>query len=276
MTQFGNLVHDGFTVIKNPFPHLYLDKVRNWLDVQLSVLADSRFYSPHFEYGLRDMPTFGILYDLWQRYPLVRDFASHPSIYQSLLPVIGEDIFLYENSFLFKTPNTLDHVPWHQDFMNRPDEPLKYIAFISVDSLRHDQGALKVIPGSHKNGFYPYRVNSGQAAHTGIPEDRYEDLQLDQAVYIDQDPGDILIFNQLLVHSLDKITSGNSCPCRSFRFSYQGFDQMYSPRLSPISIFGGNPVSVHHHQFQPHPKSLRGKSALSNIFLKFKNKILFS
>lgn len=237
------------------------------------MLSGTSFYTPHFEYGLRDKPDFGVLYDIWQRYPIVRDLASHEEIYKALRPVIGEDIFLYENSFLFKTPETLDRVPWHQDFMNRPDEPVKYVAFISVDSLTHDQGALKVIPRSHHNGFYPFRVRSGQAHHTGIPEDQYEKLQLSNAIFVDQEPGDILIFNQLLVHSLDAIDSNSSCRCRSFRFSYQGFDQMFVPRHTPISIFGGDPASVDFRKYKPHPKSIQSSTNYPSFLRKLKSKL---
>jgi phytanoyl-CoA hydroxylase len=275
MSQMGDLAKDGFVLIKNPFPSNYLSSLRDWLDVQLVALSNSKFYSPHFEYGLKDKPEFGVLYDVWQRYPIVRKLASHKSIYEALMPVLGDDIYLYENSFLFKTPSTLDYVPWHQDFMNRTDESLKYIAFISVDYLRHDQGALKVIPSSHLNGFYPYRVKQGQAHHTGIPEAYYDKLNVNTSIYIDQDPGDVLIFNQLLVHSLDKISSTCDSMCRSFRFSYQGFEQMFVPRHTPISIFGGDPVSVINRSYQPHLKSIRKSSSFLSYLRKLQSKFRF-
>ena len=263
-------------MVKNPFSDRCLSDLVAWLDVQLGVLSDANFYTPHFECGLRDKPEFDVLYDFWQRYPIIRGISSHPSFYKALLPVLGQDIFLYENSFLFKTPNTLDHVPWHQDFMNRPDEPLKYFAFISVDSFRHDHGALMIIPASYKNGFYPYRVRQGQAHHTGIPEDQYGKLQLNNTIYIDQDQGDILIFNQLLVHSLDPISSDNNCACRSFRFSYQGFNQMFVPRHTPISLFGGDPASINHRAYIPHPKSIHRRPGFLTFLAKMKSKLQLS
>ena len=260
MQVFGELQDDGFTLIKNPYSLPYLRDLTSWLDFQLPILADKDYNDPANYFGLKDEQEFGVLYDMWQRFPICRELASSPAICSALEPVLGKDIFLYENSFLFKSAKTQDYVPWHQDFMNRPDEPIKFVAFISLDPLRQGEGALRVIPGSHKHGFYPYRTKRGQAHHTGIPESCYSSLCINDAVYINQDPGDILLFNQLLVHSLDEGSPTSICQCRSFRFSYQGFAQMYSPRLSPISIFGGDPSSIRKHGYSPHIKHLRSKS----------------
>ena len=52
--------------------------------------------------------------------------------------------------------------------MNRTDEPEKFIVWIALDDVTVDNGALKFIPGSHKNGFLPYHRVKGQTHHTRL------------------------------------------------------------------------------------------------------------
>jgi phytanoyl-CoA hydroxylase len=257
----GNLESDGFVLISNPFDSAYLHELISWLDIQLPFFSCNNFSTPHQFFGLQDKPGYGVMYDPWQRYPIFRPLASNPLVYDALRPVLGDDIYLYENSFLYKTNKTLDRVPWHQDFMNRPDEPLKYVAFIGLDRLEKDTGALRVIPGSHKRGFLPYHTKcGGEAHHTGIPEEFYPKLDTHLSLHLDQDAGDILIFNQLLVHSLDQRNPSSKSLSRSVRFSYQGFNNMYTPRLSPVTIFGGDPSFVIQNHYLPHSKAISARA----------------
>ncbi|MGC6482607.1 MAG: phytanoyl-CoA dioxygenase family protein [Synechococcus sp.] len=265
-----DLKQNGFTLIRNPFPNGYIATIADWLDRQFPVITAPCYESPHEAFGLSDPPTHGVLYDPWHRYPICRDLAANPAIYAALKEVIGEDIFLYESSFLFKTPLTADKVPWHQDFMNRPDEPVKYVAFMGIDPLKRGSGALNVIPGSHKRGFLPSRFKQGEAHHTGIPEQLYATLDVEKSIPIEQEPGDILIFHQLLVHSLDECDSTSDSLCRSFRFSYQSFDGMYTPRHTPVTVWGGDPSSIASSQYMVHPKAKEHASLMRRLIRKIK------
>lgn len=157
--------------------------------------------------------------------------------------------------------------------MNRPDEPVKYIAFIAIDPLKSNTGALKVIPKSHQFGFMPFRTKKGEAHHTGIPDHLYDSLDIDSAIYVEQDPGDILIFNQLLIHSLDECSPSIGSLARSFRFSFQGFDKMFTPRLAPVSIFGGDPTSISCNRYEPHQKVMKRKHLLRRLLAAMLHKV---
>ena len=265
-----DLLDNGFVLIRNPYPNEYIQSIEMWLNNQLPVIAEYGYKSPHEAFGLSDRPTHGLLYDPWHRYPICRKLASSPAIFEALNKILGEDIYLYESSFLFKTPLTSDKVPWHQDFMNRPDEPTKYVAFIGIDPLKRGSGALNVIPGSHKRGFLEFRVNHAEAHHTGIPEQLYDTLGVEASISIEQEPGDILIFHQLLVHSLDESDPASDSLCRAFRFSYQGFDGMFTPRHTPVSIWGGDPNSIATSRYTAHPKAIARQSLLRRFIRKFK------
>jgi phytanoyl-CoA hydroxylase len=179
------------------------------------------------------------LYDLLQRYPELRSLASNDTILDELEKVLGKNIVLYENSLVFKPKGKDNAVPWHQDFINRRDEPIKYIAWVALDNIKKENGAMKVIPGSHKNGFLPWHRVKGAAYHDLVNKEFVEE---DKAVYVELAAGDVLIFNQLLLHASDKVSSEE--PRRAFRVSYQNLEKLKVPRGVPIVFRGCKPETM--------------------------------
>lgn len=233
------LIEDGYLVLKEVFPEKELVRLRKLFDdiIQYQLKGDkdpfSRFYLTH-------RTDQGVLYDLFQRHPEFQDFAKNTTILDSLVEVLGEDIFLYENSLVFKPLAKQNEVPWHQDFINRPSEPLKYIAWIAIDDVTKENGAMKIIPKTHKLGFLPFHTIPGETHHTRLLTDG---IDLDSFQFVEMKAGDVLIFNQLLLHSSERIDSAK--PRRAYRVSYQGFDQIFTPRATPIVLRGGSPSSVY-------------------------------
>jgi len=237
---------DGFCILKNVFEEWELSQVRYRAEEVIENCAQK----PHgtfdgFEkYFLPHRTDQGVLYDLYQRIPEFRRLAESPTILNALKPIIGDNVLLYENSLVYKPKSKRNEVPWHQDFMDRPNEPLKLIAWIALDKVTVENGALKVIPGSHNQGFLPWIRKEGETHHTRLDTDG---LNLDDFVFAELEPGDVLIFNQKLVHGSDRVSSPENR--RAYRISYQNFEQIYSPRATPIVLSLGNPRSV----FKPKP-----------------------
>jgi len=61
-------------------------------------------------------------------------------------------------------------------------------------------------------------------------------------------PGDVLIFNMLLVHGSNE--AHTESPRRAYRISYQGFDRIYTPRGTPIVMRGGTPDKISNISFE--------------------------
>ena len=158
------LVENGYTIIKNPFTSKVLESIDNFFDKNLDSFNNN---DPYDDFGLPHNVKNGILFDIYQRYPIFRDFAACSEIGEVLKSVLGEHIFLYENSLVYSPEFESTNVPWHQDFQNRPDEPVKYIAFIALDHLKHNSGALRVLRGSHKGGFLPFALKRGKVTTPG-------------------------------------------------------------------------------------------------------------
>lgn len=105
--------------------------------------------------------------------------------------------------------------------------------------MRVENGALKAIPGSHKEGYLPWYRVKGETHHDRV-KNKYVDAE--KARYLEMNAGDALIFDAMLLHSSDACDSDK--PRRAYRISYQGFDKVITPRGSPIVLRGGQPENM--------------------------------
>ena len=238
MKQIYSLEHDGFTILPGIFGKEVLQSVR---DLTRSIIqyADDDRVDVFERYYMHHRADQGVLYDLYQRHPEFGVMAKNADILNVLESVLGPDIFLYENSLVYKPKGKKNGVPWHQDFISRKNEPIKYIAWMPIDDVTKETGALKVIPGSHKLGFLPWYRVKGETHH-----DRLDITSLDvsDAMHVELKAGDVLIFNQLVVHSSDEMNS--DCLRPVYRVSYQSFEEVFSPRGGPLVVRGGRPTSL--------------------------------
>lgn len=272
MKENYNFNDDGFVVLKNVFDELTLKNMRKLTD-DIIKHGEKELEDPFSKYYMRHRTDQGALYDLFQRHPEYQEIAKNKNILDVISTVVGEDIFLYENSLVYKPKNKSNEVPWHQDFINRPDEPIKYIAWIAFDDVTIENGAMKVIPGSHKNGFLPWYHVPGETHHTRL---KLEGIDLENYIFVELNAGDVLIFNQLLLHSSDRIESEK--PRRAYRISYQGFEQIFTPRSTPIVLAGGKPGSLERkynkkYVEEPKPTPKIVVETKKNIAVRFLNKV---
>jgi phytanoyl-CoA hydroxylase len=225
--------NQGFVVLENLIEdNLINDAVAVFNDIEDYFSKNS--YDPFNDFLMEHRTDQGALYDLYFRHPEYQKLTNHPKLIEGLKSIMGPDIFLYESALVYKPKDKKNEVPWHQDFMNRTDEPEKFIVWIALDDVTVDNGALKFIPGSHKNGFLPYHRVKGETHHTRL---NLDGIDLENYKYGEMKKGDALIFHHLLLHSSDRISSDK--PRRAYRFSLQGFEQIFSPRCVPVVLSGG-------------------------------------
>ena len=233
--EFGE---NGFVILKNVFSEGQMEPLRRLTD-EIVAYAEQELEDPFLSYYLKHRADQGALYDLFQRHPEFQAFAKSSEILDFLEGVLGPDIFLYENSLVYKPEGKRNEVPWHQDYMNRPKEPHKITAWMPLDKVAIANGAMKVVPGSHKLGFQPYFRVKGETHHTRLQLDQ---VDLSKAVYAEMNAGDVLIFHHLLIHSSDRIERPSAR--RVYRVAYQGFEQIFTPRGAPIVLRGGGPKAL--------------------------------
>ena len=239
MASCNNEIADnGFTILRGVFGEEELAPLRGFLQ-RLTAYAENSEPDPFAAWYLGHRADQGVLYDLFQRHPEFEKFVRNERILDAVEEVLGHDLFVYENSLVYKPPGKKNGVPFHQDFISRSDEPKKLIAWMAIDDVTRANGALKIIPGSHKRGFLRWHRMKGETHHDRIDLSEIDTSKID---HIELNAGDVLIFDQLVVHGSD-LAEGETLRL-VYRVSYQGFDQVYVPRGAPIVVRGGQPEAL--------------------------------
>src|SRR5579872_4907853 len=82
------------------------------------------------------------------------EFATDPEILDLAECLIGPDIILWGVQVFCKPPGDGKEVPWHQDGHYWPIRPLATCTvWVAIDNVSPENGAMRYIPGSHKNGI---------------------------------------------------------------------------------------------------------------------------
>ena len=152
--------------------------------------------------------------DLLRRFPTVADLASSRKILGLLHPRTGRTCFPVRSIFFDKTPESNWLVPWHQDLTIAVKERIEREGYgpwsikngtvhvqppleilegmiavrLHLDDTDEDNGALRVIPGSHKLGRLDATAISVERART-------------KEVSCPAQRGDILLMRPLLLHA---------------------------------------------------------------------------
>ncbi|XP_022625964.1 phytanoyl-CoA dioxygenase domain-containing protein 1-like, partial [Seriola dumerili] len=148
------------------------------------------------------------LHNVHLQHPWVMGLAKHPQIMRVVRAILGPDVILLDSRFICKYPalkpaniqeneegetnpdgsigeNELPYVAWHQDmrYWGIAGGPVLSVWLAFDDSLK-ENGALRVIPGSHCSGMLPHRqaIRPGNmlSVNQEIPE---ELVQADEAVF---------------------------------------------------------------------------------------------
>jgi non-haem Fe2+, alpha-ketoglutarate-dependent halogenase len=83
--------------------------------------------------------------------------ASHPRILDAVEDIIGPDIVVHATSIFQKRPYDATFVSWHQDgYYLGLDQPDFISAWVALTDSTAENGCLRVVRGSHRNGNFPH------------------------------------------------------------------------------------------------------------------------
>lgn len=140
------------------------------------------------------------LYDLW----------AEPGILGAACSILGDEIRAYDlfNGRPREPHDARQTIGWHQDVSNCPawDEVDSRILtfWIPLVPVDEETGCLAVVPGSHRLGRLPFFTN--EFGITGLAKE--EEAATDDAITVPLEPGDALMFNELMLHrSLDNLST---------------------------------------------------------------------
>src|SRR5947199_6922838 len=91
-------------------------------------------------------------------FPFLADLVRHPRILDAIEDVLGPDILCWSSNFFIKEATDPAFVSWHQDStywgLSSPDVATAWVALTPSNAAN---GAMAVIPGSHKLDQMPHR-----------------------------------------------------------------------------------------------------------------------
>lgn len=129
------------------------------------------------------------------------DLVRQERILDAVEDLYGPNLLCWATNFFIKEARTSDFVSWHQDStywgLSRPDVVSAWVAFTASTC---DNGAMEVIPGSHKLDQIPHRDTF--AKHNLLTRGQEVTVEVDasKAVRIELQPGEMSLHHVRLIH----------------------------------------------------------------------------
>lgn len=144
--------------------------------------------------------------DLFREYSnIVLDFVGEimrdPAVTDPVSEILGDDLLALGTSFFNKEPGTANYVSWHQDLhywgLEGDDE---VTAWIALSPATRESGAMKFVPGSHKQ-----IVDHRDTRHEDNLLTRGQEIAVDvdekDAVVTELRPGEMSLHHGRLFHA---------------------------------------------------------------------------
>ncbi|WP_308634847.1 phytanoyl-CoA dioxygenase family protein [Paenibacillus silvisoli] len=135
-------------------------------------------------------------------------------------PIIGPNIGLWSSHFICKEPLIGKQTPWHEDsaYWNGRLSRFDKIAtvWLAIDRSWKENGCMRVIPGTHSNGFSDYEdIDTDDTIFTT----QIKNLDDSKAVYFELEPGECSIHDSRIIHG----ATSNKSPYRRCGYTMRYF-----------------------------------------------------
>lgn len=129
------------------------------------------------------------------------DYLLSDEVLDVVEPLVGPDIALWSSHFISKEPFTGRATPWHEDSAYWEGRLSEYDRIVTVwlalSPSNRENGCMRVIPGTHDNGFSEYRPvdMTDQTFHAEITQ-----VDESKAVYFELERGQCSLHDGRIVH----------------------------------------------------------------------------
>lgn len=132
--------------------------------------------------------------------PLIRDVIRHPALVTVLSTLLGPNVKCVQSMF-FVRPSGGPGQAWHQDEHYIPSRDRSVTStWIAIDRATAENGCLRVIPGSHRRGILWPHGPHDDPRYDPVGEAHHHPYSESDAVTLEAEPGDLLVFNGYLLH----------------------------------------------------------------------------
>jgi phytanoyl-CoA hydroxylase len=132
--------------------------------------------------------------------PALFAYARHSGLVAAVCSLLGDDVYSLSSNVFNKPPGVDGRHPMHQDlryFRLGPADKIVGVWTAMLPATR-ETGCLAVIPGSHKEGQREHENPDWDFVNFGFYG--INDVDLDQRVHVEMQPGDTLLFHPLIIH----------------------------------------------------------------------------
>ena len=128
------------------------------------------------------------------------DIARNPAILEYVEDLLGPNVVLWHTHVFAKSAGETKSVPWHQDATYWPLTPTKTITvWLAIDDSDRGNGALQVIPGTHK-GVLDYEVVDRNKTGNVLSKKILKIEQYGKPVCFELKAGQISIHPDMMAH----------------------------------------------------------------------------
>jgi ectoine hydroxylase-related dioxygenase (phytanoyl-CoA dioxygenase family) len=120
-----------------------------------------------------------------------RSILARHDVVEVISAVAGGDLWISMDQAVTKHPGA-GIFRWHQDNGYNQLKREHFQLWIALTETRQQNGALKLVPGSHKLGLLPHSFK-------GVGQMEV-DMAVGEHVTVDADAGDVIVFSSLMLH----------------------------------------------------------------------------
>jgi len=208
-------LRDGYLVRRGVLAQEQIDELKDVIQAALDPLVGPAEFEADVGYlgspPSRSAPggeTPRRLLHAYARSPLLQALARHPLVREQLTRLMGCEPLLsqcHHNCVMTKHPGFSSATLWHQDIRYwRFDRPELISVWFALGEEYHHNGALQVIPATHRREFEPGRLDRDLFLRPELEENR---LLVEQAVPVELNAGDVMFFHCRLFHAAGKNTT---------------------------------------------------------------------
>ncbi|MCL4217869.1 MAG: phytanoyl-CoA dioxygenase family protein [Candidatus Hydrogenedentes bacterium] len=196
---------NGFLHIPEVFTPAEMDELDEELDFLMDQWAWTEMgWSGPWRLALMDPDTekkskLTALHDLHYYSAAWMRAVTHPRMAGAMSDLLGPNVELHHMTLHAKPPETGHPFPLHQDNAFYEHTDGRYVdALIHLDDTCHENGEIRFVAGSHKNGYLPHITQTPEGPCT--PHLDTNEWRLENTVAVSAKRGDVVCFNVVCVH----------------------------------------------------------------------------
>jgi hypothetical protein len=135
-------------------------------------------------------------------FPFVDEIMRRPAVLQPVSEILGDDLLLWSANLFIKGAGSPDYISWHQDLTYWGlDSTREVTAWIALSPATLESGAMRFVPGSHRQEIVPHRDTFGAA--NLLTRGQEIAVEVDEAAAVDVvlAPGQMSLHHGRLFHA---------------------------------------------------------------------------